>query len=456
MKRTFWDIFKREFEVRLTVSARDTAAAENEQWNGIAMLSAGEGAVLHSGNAADAEETFALICELRPKVLRVFADDRDAEQWLEFCRKEEICPHVVFSNDAAPEFIRETIEKCIALFEQTELWSPKRFYEILPDMNNAPFADDAGLADLAASVRKQAELVRSLDPESSVIAGGLAPMGEYRGKAEIWNKLLLEHCAGVIDMIGATLAPSLLSGRCWNEDSDGIEAACMLADEIPAALQRLERQIRESDPDSKVRIAVTGWHLPADGVSQKAQDCVYYTAAYQAIRMSCAFVALNEFGPLFRTEGLIQQEEEIFGSVYYHDMLLTISDQPVCLKIGRAEYEKPCPVYHWEGVPGVFDPADIKLLDAFASRSRDGKRLFLLLTNRSPFIRAVPRIKFYDLPDMHPVSAFILRSKKRSDENTAEEPLNVRCKEVNLRNYRKMDHVTLEIPPCSSVCMLLE
>ncbi len=137
-------------------------------------------------------------------------------------------------------------------------------------------------------------------------------------------------------------------------------------------------------------------------------------------------------------------------------LLITADDMPLCLEIKDSEYEKACPAYHWEGLPGSFSGADIRLLDGFASRSRDGRKLLLFLTNRTPFRRAVPRIRFYDFPDMHPVRARSLRSANKLDENSPQAPLNVFCKEVKLRKYRNMDHVTLDILQCSTVCMVLE
>lgn len=457
MKRSIFDIFKREFEVKLAVNGRSGTISGGGQYQGIAMLSKDETAGLASGGDAAAEETFSLIRDLHPKVMRLFAAAPDFDRWLDFCKKEEIFPHIVFPADINRDSLRETVTRCMEQFTPSDLWTPSRFYEISTAADELPFEDDGKLEECAELAKEAGELIKSCDPEAVLILGGLPPMGDHRSKSEIWNSLLLKKCGAVMDMLGVTMKASVLSGRCWSEEEEGIEANSLLAEEFRGALQRLDRQIRENAPDDSVRIAVTGWGFLADGVPQKEQDCVFYSAVYQMLRTGSSQIALNECGPLFGTDGLLTHNNgSVWGNVFYHNMLITALDLEICLKIKEADNEKPCPVYHWDGIPGTFETADIKLLDAYASRSSDGKRLYLLITNRSPFKQAVPRVRFYDLPEMHPLEARILKSKKRMDSNSSDEPEKVFCKEVKLRKYRKMDHVTLEIPPCSTVCMLLE
>lgn len=458
MKRSLFDIFKREYEVRLSVSGRDVITAQPEQWGGVAVLSPGGDEVFRAENASGIETAFALLRELRPKVLRIEAESPDLADWLSFCCPEEISPHLVFMPDASDEMRETAVRECLSRFTESELWKPVRFYEISCDPGSIPFDDDEQMDTVLERMKAGADQLRKLDPDARIILGGILPAGDQRFRAEAWNLALLGKCGRLMDMIGVPMFPRISAGCSWDEDAEGIEVERTLAEELGKGLQTLDRQIREPDPDTDIRIAVTGWGFRQDGVPQKRQDCVFWSSVYTAIRASGRSVGLHEFGPLFGKNGLLTAADDgrVFGNVFYQNMLMTAFDPGIPLKVKETENEKGIPVYNWEGIPGAFDGGDIPLLEIMASRSPDGKRIFLFLTNRSPFKLAVPRIRFYDMPDMHPIKACILRSKKRLDENTPEAPQNIICKEVKLRNYRKMDHVTLEIPECSSACMLLE
>ncbi len=457
MKRTIGDFFKREYEIRLSVSSRNVVSPSSDQYKGIALLSPEGDEVFRTGDTAAVEETLALIRELRPEVMRFFADSPDFERWLGFCSKEGISPHIVFSADEQPERLRNIAEQCLSAYNEHGLPDYTHYYEIACDGKTIPFEEDAKINDLVLKMRNCAETLRAADPAGRIILGGLAPIGENIGRSEVWNTALLDQCRDVMDLLGAAVFPSLPSGRTWDENEEGIEANFSMAEEVRNSLQRLERQVIRTFPDSGIRLAVTGWGPLQDDVRQKQQDCVFLSSVYSSLRKGCSMIGLFEAGPLFGKSGLLCFEDgKVFGDVFYNDMLIAADDLPLCLEVKEAEYEKPCPVYHWEGIPGTFGGTEIKMLEVSASRSHDGRKLFLFLTNRTPFRRAVPRIRFYDFSDMHPLKACSLRSSNRMNENSAGDPLNVYCKQVKLRKYRNMDHVTLEIMPCSTVCMVLE
>ena len=456
MKRSFWDFFSREYEVRLSVSPRDTISARSEQRSGISLLAPDETETFPVRDEAGIETTLDMLRKLRPQILRFSAGDPDPERWLEFCRREEIHPHICFRPDDEPEKVRTIVNRCISDFAGNDLWRPVRFYEVLCDPNAVSFENDNSVEERIGLVRDLGKMLRLTDPEAKIILGGIAPLGENRAKAEIWNCGILRNCAEYMDLIGGFFRPSVLSGRIWDEDIEAIEAEHALAEQVCMGLQRLDRQIRETAPESGIRIAVTGWNFLPDIVPQKRQDSIYYSSAYRSIRRACGTAALFEAGPLFGSGGMLRYEDgSVFGDVFHHHQMLVSSDLPVCLDTKEPDFEKPVPVYRWENITGI-GGGEMKVAEVHASRSEDGKRLFLLMTNRSPFKRCVLRVRFYDIPDLRPIAAYILKSDNRQDTVTAQEPEKVFCKEVRLGNCRRMNHVTVEIPECSSVSMLLE
>ena len=456
MKKTLFDFFRREFQMNLSVSSRDTVSPRAEQWNGVAILSPEGNGIFREGNDAAIEECFAGLRDLHLKVLRIDACSPDFERWVQFCVSENISPHIVFTAETEHEKIRSAVEACRSRFSENDLWKPRRFYEIDCDPAGAAFENEEKAGDAADILKGKAEWIRELDPDAVIILSGIFPNTDSRQKAVFWNRVLLEKCASSMDLIGVKMFPGMLSGRVWDPDAEGIEVNASLAEEIRRGFRELDQQVRTYAPDTEIRAAVTGWGFLQDGEPQKRQDCIFYASVYSMLRMAADFAALIEAGPLFGENGLLSMEEGLIRrNVFFHILYIASSDLPVCLKVKENETDKPVPVYHWEGLPGSYGSADLKLLEIFASRSPESRRLFLFVTNRSAHKQAVPRIRFLDMPDMHPLKACIIRSKSRLDENSADDPEKVYCKELKLRNYRKMDHVTLEIPGCSTACMVL-
>ena len=457
MKKTFRDFFHHEFEVRLSVSPLDTITAPHAQLSGISLLSPAGDGPFPCADEAGIEKTFDLLRDLRPGILRFSADSPERDRWMMFCRNEEIHPHICFSADMDRDEAAALVKRCAAEFTENDLWKPIRFYEVVCDPDTVPFDDDRALEERIDAVRRFGKMLRDSDPEAKIIMGGIAPIGEKRARAEIWNCGMVRKCSDFMDLAGVFLQPSVPAGRVWNEDEEAVEARFSLAEQVRMGLLRLDRQIRESAPDSDIRIAVTGWGFLCDGMPAERQDGVYYSAVYSAIRRACGKAAVNEAGPLFGPGGLLRYEDGIvFGDVFYHHQLLAARDLPVCLEVREPEFEKPVPVFHWDGIPGVLEGGEMKMAETHAARSRDGKRLFFLISNRSPFRQCVLRVRFYDVPDLHPIEAHILKSANRRDSVSAQQTDTVWCKEVRLGNCRRMNHVTVEIPPCSSVSMLLE
>ena len=153
MKRSIGDFFKHEYEIRLTVNSRDAVSPLSDQYKGLAILSAEGEEVFRTGNTAAIEETFALIRELRPEVMRFFADSPDLERWLEFCSKEGISPHIVFSADEQPERLRNTAERCTSVYNEHGLPEYTHYYEIACDPKMVPFEDDEKIEDLILKFR---------------------------------------------------------------------------------------------------------------------------------------------------------------------------------------------------------------------------------------------------------------------------------------------------------------
>ncbi len=455
MKKTLLDFFKKSYDVKVCVSARDRLCEKTDQLRGLAAALDDGREIFTDGGDNAGEEIYSLIRELRPGILRLYPADGNYKPRLDFCLKEEIHPHIVLSAAESAEAIRGTVSALREKFAGNEIWTPRRFYELDCDPLTAVRGSDEEIAARAEALNEAAAVIREADPEGEIILTGMMPYGENRGRAELWNTRMMKTCAGNMNHIGVSWEPLPVSGRNPDENADGIELMYALSEEFKDAMLRLERQIRESGTEN-VRVVLSGWQGIDDGVPQKRRDCVYFTAVYETIRAMSDLIAAAEYGPIFGRAGLFSVEEgTVFGNVSYQNLLLTTSELEIPLEVKEFSHEKPIPAEHWAGIPGSLEGRDMKWVRVTASCSADGKSLHLLMTNRHPFKRAVLRVRFYDMPDLYPVEAFILRSAKPADSNSAAEPMKVYCKQVKLREYRVMDHVNPDIGECSSVSMLL-
>ena len=451
MKRSFSEYFKHEFETDFEVDSRRRLNRAG-QVQGIDVSGMDPEMGL---SEAEMETGYSLIRELKPNVLRIPDADNERERWLEFAKTQMISPHLVISCEMDLTEAEHLAVDCLRRFGNSDVWSPSRFYEISADLY--ALSDEAKAEDVLSKTRKLAEIIKKTDPEGMIIIGGMFPNASRWGQAKAVNQKLLENCGDVMDLFGVQVFPEPLNGKDWEDEKDGIEVNCRLAEEIGKTLVRLKNHISQVTGEDRINIAVNGWSFLRDDVRQKKQDGLYYISVQNTLQKYAAWIPLAEAGPLFGNGGLLRREDGVvFGDVFYHSLLLSVPALPVPLEIHEKDDGKKNPVYQWPGLPGSIEGGEIKMVEASAAMSGDGKRLYLLVTNRSPYRRAVLHVRFRGFDKMHPAEAFVLSSKKRLDENDAGNPTRVYCKAVKLRNYRKMDHVNLDIPQCSAVCMLLD
>ena len=445
----FGDLFKKPYDNdgNYTVSGRDRVPESGQQLNGVSVT---------LSDSVD-EARLARLKEMRPAVLGFPAGHPSREILLDFCRKEEVHPCAVFSHEMSDAEVQSTAEELLRRFTADDLWTPIRFYAIEGNPENLSLDNDSEPAARAARMKEIAELLRKTDPEGQLILNGILPTAENRIRAEVWNPMVLQACDGIAGLLGVTWTPAFPQVN-FSSDRDSIAASAAFAKQFGTALQRLERQIRETLPNSNIQIALLRWGIQLNGAPQAAKDGVYMASLYRQIRNNSAFIRLACCGPLTGRDGLLETDAgNCFPTVMGHFLRMARTEPGVWLTLKEIIPDKKGgPAIIWDGIPGVFDPAEIPLLESSAARGNGDGRLWLMFTNRSPNKRLNLKVRFSDLPEMHPVQAMVLRSKKPASANTPGNPEAVACGEINLGKYRNMDHVNLDIPPCCSVTMVLD
>ena len=157
MKKSWMDFFRREYEIRMSVSGQDVTGSPGEQLTGISVNTPAGSGMFRDADKAAVNKTLSMLKDLHPDVLRIGSADPDAAFWLNFCLREEIHPHLVFPSDAAPEEIRGMVEACQSDFAENELRTPVRFYELSVDFSEISFSEDQTLEELIREMKEKAE-----------------------------------------------------------------------------------------------------------------------------------------------------------------------------------------------------------------------------------------------------------------------------------------------------------
>ena len=410
------------------------------------------------------EWVIPIIKDLHPKTLsyRWNPANKDPLQktaflnFLRICSEIEASPHIVMPlSQKEPSNLPGTIKEVIEAISSKPWWIPQRIWEIsCTGLDSQPSQEKINL------LRKNAELIKTIDPVSTLILPGLDPIFS---DGRQWNEKLFETCNEWIDQIGVS---NILPGPKGWSGSDGnvdFDQACGLPQEFDAWIKRISIQLETLDPHKTVKIAINPWCYFKQSALEKSfynssyekQDAFYYQSINNIIRKNTCRLGVVEAGFLFGPMGMIESDQEKhWKTVPYILFSMNRSLQNMILN-SKTLPGKEIPSFQWAGIPGIAESQSIPYLDGLFSRSEDGKILTLIVLNRHPRKRALVRINFMNFPDMHPTEAKVLRAKNRFSTNTGENPEAVFCKEISIRNYKPMDHVTLDIGPIGIALMTL-
>ncbi len=413
------------------------------------------------------EAAVALIHDLRPEVLSfrraANADEvlqqRAYENFLRLCARFEASPHILIDlPDVEPAALPDLVRTAIEAVPAKDWWQPQRSWQVqLP--GSIP-SDATRRDELMTQLRLAAEKIKTADPEGSLILPGADPRTE---KGRLWNEALMKTCGELLDQISI---PHIFPGiRGWDEGNKqtAYALACGLPDEFEALVRNLSIQINALSDGKTIPLAISPWAYfkqsaaspdRYDAVYTK-QDAFYFAAVLNRIFRQSDRIGIASAGFLFDTMGLIDSaENRYWKNAPFHLFEMMNARQKITLN-PQPYKEKEMPSFTWNGIPGIANSQTIPYVDVHASRSEDGKKLFLLVINRHPRKRALVRFDFMNLGQLRPVAATVLRAGRIDAANTVERQEAVYRKEIKLRNYRTMDHVNLDIAPSGIAGMLL-
>ncbi|GAP39919.1 hypothetical protein [Flexilinea flocculi] len=410
------------------------------------------------------EWVIPIIKDLHPKTLRYRWNPANEDplhktaflNFLRICSEIEASPHIIMPLAQKESLnLSGTIQEVQEAISSKPWWIPQRIWEI-----SCTGFDSQTSTEKINLLRETAERIKSIDPDSTLILPGSDPMFS---DGRQWNEKLFESCNEWMDQIGVS---NIFPGpKGWDgaEDNISFDQVCGLSQEFEAWIKRISNQLGTVDLHKTVRIAISPWSYFKQPALQKSfydssyekQDAFYFQSVNNIIRKLSSRLGIVETGFLFGPMGMIESDQgKHWKTVPYVLFSMNRSLQNLILKT-KTIPGKEIPSFRWAGIPGIAEEHTIPYLDGLFSRSEDGKKLTVIILNRHPRKRALVRVNFMNFPDMHPTEAKVLRAKNRFSVNTGDNPEAVFCKEIPMRNYKPMDHVTLDIGPIGIAMMTL-
>lgn len=450
MKRRFSDYLIHDYNTRLLVNSHEVISQTGQQLEGLFLSQDFEPAI----DEAAWEKISALIRAVHPSVLRMERLTAGKDRLLQICLNQQISPQLVFDRTITDAELSRSVRELLGMFAPDDLWRPQRFYEIEMSRDDFPADDsDEAAQPILNRLHDLAALIREIDAEGQIILPGIAPFGNDFGRSAAWNRRMMESSP---DLLGIRWIYPDMSGWTFDEKSDGLECACAFADDFELMLRRLAAQVAETGSAGKRVKAALNWGFGKNSPMTR-QDVFYYAGVCRRIRKQPGLVGLHCCGPLLDGGDMsliALKSGNVWSSPAYEYFLLEKSAQKVTISV-QPDAKKAPPVYNWPGIPGRVESRQISLLEASASRSLDGRTLFLNVQNRHPYRRAQVRVELLYCPPMRPLEAYLLRAKKNLDFNNVDHPRAVHYEPIKLRRYPKMDHVNLDIAPSGFAGMLL-
>lgn len=455
-RRHFSDYFSKQFKISLALNGNEIIGSGSEQLNGLSVsdsfISENQDESWIDSSGGIRADIQSKLQELHPRSLRFSAMDKNFPVWFCFSRENHIPPQIVLKDDL------EWIDSHLLQIKMDYSTSATEDSGIRWEIRMPEAVIDDGTEQVlnaeAAKVGQIARRIRELDPESVIILPCIPPGWRFAGRALVWNEKILKTDRKDYDWVGINWFPDDPTNWINGNPMLALEAAYGLAADFEMVLRRFSEQIASyCGGDIVPKISIGAWGYPMRNFSK--QDAFFYASVFQTILRSKSLVAASHAGWLAGLLPFIEYDAEKSWITAPGQFFASLHPlQEVQLNL-RPFDEKENLMLPWQGIPGISEPRDLPAVIGSASRSADGKKVFLSILNRNPYRRALVRISLLNLPEMKPIEAKVVRAKNRLDFNDSTHPNAVECVKIPLRSYRTMDHVNLDISPVGAATMLL-
>jgi alpha-N-arabinofuranosidase len=313
----------------------------------------------------------------------------------------------------------------------------------------------------AERLRLFVEDMRFTDPSIAIVAVGAAILSDDPDDpGRLWNEVVLREASDIIDGLSFHIYQPGMEG--WQEKYDPNQmhsAICAEPLDVEAMIQRMETQIHQLAPGREISVVLDEWNLqlpPGDKAysmhdqAYTARDALYAAGVLNVFQRNCNSLAVANVAQLVNVMGLINANETgAFATPMYYPFLLYRNMERVALQV-----QVEAPTFDSPPLGNIRAHAGVAYIDAAATRSEDGSRAALALSNLHPANKARVTVHLNGFNALKPVKAWLLSGQEPLATNTFELPDRVKAVEISLPALRG-NQMEIELPACSLAVVTL-
>jgi alpha-N-arabinofuranosidase len=419
-----------------------------------------------------------LVRELHPPLLRAVMgnlsqpDHPQEEAFLKYCEELGSEPYLAIDlRRGTPEEAAHWVAYCNAPLEtapgarRAAQGHPEPYRVKLWGLFNGDNSETIDPAAYVRQIRPFIAALRAADPAIQLVVAGknLLP-GDPEG-AEDWNRAILEEIGDQLDYLSIrVIYPGGAAGEDASDPERWYHSLLSAPHSVEESLQRLAALIRDGVPGREIGIVLDsfGLQLPAvlEGGSSSApaptlRDGLYLAGMLNAFQRQCAHLKIANFAHRMDALPLIVSPagQAAFPTPLYYPYLLYSRMETQLLSVAHWS-----PVYQAEALGSAISARNqVPYIDLSATRSADGNRVVLAVTNRHPHRKAklVVNFKGGDNRKLRTVAARLVTGPDPLAANTADAPgqVGLRAVKAPRARYAWLD---LDLPPASLMVVALE
>jgi len=396
---------------------------------------------------ADAEVT-DLFKALHPSLCRYQvgsdANRADLDGFLAFCEKVGAEPYLTLAPEAmtaedAARWVTQWHVKVLGLEGTREYSSAEAYVQAIQPFITA---------------------MRAVNPAIQLVVAGKMPLPGDPQDAEDWNRTVLAGVGEQIDFLSFSVFHPDDAGRLDAADPETWHHSLLSAPHgVEEAVQRMAELIREMVPGREIGLVLDGFNVrpPTTGGNPigTLQEALYVAGMLNVFQRQCETLKVACLAQGEETSPMIVKPEgqPAFPTPLYYPYLLYRNMETQLLSLAYWS-----PVFQAKALGGnISERNQVPYLDITATRSTDGQRVVLGITNRSPLRQAkvMINLKGEDNRKFRVVEARLMEGPDALVANTVDAPERVSVRPIRSPRLR-FAWLDLDLPPASLMVVELK
>jgi len=318
-------------------------------------------------------------------------------------------------------------------------------------------AGDLSALDCIRKIQPIITAMRAVNSEIQLAIAGKAILPGDPQDAEGWTRTMLAGVGDQIDYLALSLSyPDKLGLQDPTDPEQWHHSLLSAPHGVEEMIQRMGEVIRDAVPGHKIGLVLDGFSINSlAGEGGTLQDALFVAGMLNVFQRQCDWVKVACLAQGADWPQLIVKPKgkSTFPTPLYFPYLLYHWMEPELLSLAYWS-----PVFQAQALGGnIRERNQVPFIDITATRSPDGRRVVLGITNRSPLRQAkvMVNLKGAGNRKFRVVEAQLLSGPDALASNTADAPKRVSVRPIKAPRLR-FAWLDLALPPASLMVVVLE